>query len=430
MDFRDLAANETAALLEWVTSRHSRQSVQELTAFREAIGAAMVTLEAALTDSAANSNQAEMSELVSRLVSSAPLGEAKAEASLAEARRQLEAASDQESHLRQQLAAADLEITRLRADAESMARASTHVERALVNAKARIVELTSRTPGSVAIQPGTSIGEVEHLLAVYREIETGTTASSILNALAKASSQYFPRVSLFGVSGNALEGMYQIGFDINKDIKKIIVPLALESILASAVGTETVQALAPADALDSSQLPFGGTSGWRVALPISVNGAVVAAIYADDGTQPAPDEHGHAYRLAVVELLRRHAIAVLAKLTLDLRAVDELRDYARLLLDEVEYIYAADVSAGKQNIELVEQLTQNLRCAQDSFARRLAAAPVADFAASLFEDQLNGLLDTKGASSFGRHLSIAAAAVVKREPPADPSHSQSVAQAS
>jgi spermidine/putrescine transport system substrate-binding protein len=45
-------------------------------------------------------------------------------------------------------------------------------------------------------------------------------------------------------------------------------------------------------------------------------------------------------------------------------------------------------------------------------------------------DQLNDLLDTKGASSFGRHLSVAAAAVVKREPPADPSHSQSVAQAS
>jgi hypothetical protein len=80
-------------------------------------------------------------------------------------------------------------------------------------------------------------------------------------------------------------------------------------------------------------------------------------------------------------------------------------------------------------MELVEQLTENLRCAQETYARRASSAAAAD-AANLFEERLNSLIDAKGATAFGRHLSIAAAAIAKREPLGNSVASPRVAQAS
>ena len=79
--------------------------------------------------------------------------------------------------------------------------------------------------------------------------------------------------------------------------------------------------------------------------------------------------------------------------------------YARQLLDNVEAVHASDVEAGVAAPELVERLTCNLDYAADVFARRAAHYPAQ---AGVFEQQLTAVLDEKGASMFGRHLSIAA----------------------
>jgi hypothetical protein len=92
----------------------------------------------------------------------------------------------------------------------------------------------------------------------------------------------------------------------------------------------------------------------------------------------------------------------------------------------VEYIYGSDMTSGKQNIEIVERLTENLRCARETFVRRLASTAVGESGSDIFEERMNTLIDVRGASPFGRHLSIAAAAMV----PVGSKRSEETAQAS
>ena len=82
----------------------------------------------------------------------------------------------------------------------------------------------------------------------------------------------FPRTALFQVSGNALQGVYQVGFEIDQDITKIIIPLALDSVLARAVDSGCIETAVAEETPDSSQLPFGEASGWCMAVPVPVNG--------------------------------------------------------------------------------------------------------------------------------------------------------------
>jgi hypothetical protein len=352
-----------------------------------------------------------------------------------EARRdlqiRLETATENETLLRDRLAGADALVKQMRAETESTFQATGQLERELASANARISELARRRTPEAGAPPAAPVSEeFDRLIALYQAFEDGSSVIEVLTMLAKGLSEQFARTALFSVNGSALQGAYQIGFDIDKDITKIIIPLALESVLSRAVASGCIETAAADDAPDGGQLPFGGASGWCLALPVPVNGETVGVIYADDGDHSCPDEAIQASRVSFADVARRHAVSVLARLTVDLKELAELGDYAALLLDEIEYIYEADASAGKQNMELVEQLTENLRCAQESYTRRLASATVIDSRADLFEERLNSLIDGKGATSFGRHLSIAAAAIAKREPDADASPSSRVAQAS
>ncbi len=343
----------------------------------------------------------------------------------------LDAATENETLLRDRLAGADALVKQMRAEVESTLQATGLLERELANANARISELARRRAPEAGAPPAAPVSEeFDRLIALYQAFEEGKSVIEVLTMLAKGLSEQFTRTALFSVNGNALQGAYQVGFDIDKDITKIVIPLALESVLSRAVASGCIETAVPDDAPDSGQLPFGGASGWCLALPVPINGETVGVIYADDGDHSCPDEATQASRVSFADVARRHAVSVLAKLAVDLRELSELGDYAALLLDEIEYIYEADASAGKQNMELVEQLTENLRCAQESYARRLASATVIDSRADLFEERLNTLIDGKGATSFGRHLSIAAAAIAKREPAADAPASPRVAQAS
>ncbi len=346
------------------------------------------------------------------------------------AQLKLDAATEREGLLQDRLAGADALVKQMRAEAEAMAQAAAQTERALANAKAQISELMRpRLPEAGPVVTNPASEDFDRLIAIYQGFESGKSVFEVLTLLAKGLSEQFPRTALFQVNGNALQGVYQVGFEIDQDITKIIIPLALDSVLARAVDSGCIETAVAAETPDTSQLPFGEASGWCMAVPVPVNGETVGVIYADDGDHPSPDEAVQASRVSFADVSRRHAVSVLAKLTVDLKELAELRDYATLLLDEVEYIYGADASAGKQNMELVEQLTENLRCAQETYARRASSATAAD-SASLFEERLNSLIDAKGATSFGRHLSIAAAAIAKREPLGDSVASPRVAQAS
>ena len=81
-------------------------------------------------------------------------------------------------------------------------------------------------------------------------------------------------------------------------------------------------------------------------------------------------------------------------------------DYVTTLLETAEEMYWEDVNSGLPSSEVIERLTANLRHATQLFTARRGADPVGD--SSVFMDQLGRLLDTKAATSFGRHLAIAA----------------------
>ena len=83
----------------------------------------------------------------------------------------------------------------------------------------------------------------------------------------------------------------------------------------------------------------------------------------------------------------------------------QLTTYVTSLLDVVESSYKKDLESGLVPLDVVQRLTANLRHARDLFVARADDQPVE---ASFFETALMRLVDTRGATAFGRHLGIAA----------------------
>ena len=72
----------------------------------------------------------------------------------------------------------------------------------------------------------TTLNALEHVQAVFDELETAATAGQALQVLLNALAAEFPRVALFQVNGNKLQGRHQVGFEFERDISKVIVPLS------------------------------------------------------------------------------------------------------------------------------------------------------------------------------------------------------------
>ena len=67
-------------------------------------------------------------------------------------------------------------------------------------------------------------GVLDGLLGAFEALATATTMSDVLATLGEQLAAEFPRVALFRVKGNRLEGAHQIGFDLANDIGKVIIP--------------------------------------------------------------------------------------------------------------------------------------------------------------------------------------------------------------
>ena len=89
----------------------------------------------------------------------------------------------------------------------------------------------------------------------------------------------------------------------------------------------------------------------------------------------------------------------------DAEAQDELVNYAKELLDQVEAMYCADLESSRSSADVVNRLTDHLRYARTAFARRVNAA---DGEPTLFDDQVVMLLDAKATTAFGGHLAFSA----------------------
>lgn len=241
----------------------------------------------------------------------------------------------------------------------------------------------------------------ERLAAVFDEIARGTTVEEVLGAAANGLGDEFARVAVLAVDTGRFEPRYQRGFDSTIGVEQMGAALDDRSLLARAARSSELGVHAGAS-LDS--LPFGGSPSLAVTAPVLVRGELFAMIYADNDGQ---GRAGDATALRLAEIVRRHTSLRLDGLTLELKTIGELRAYARMLLDEVEYVYRADVSARKPDAERVERLTENLRCARQIYQQRRALeAPTLP---SLLEEVVAAAIATKSATAFGRELATVAA---------------------
>jgi hypothetical protein len=108
--------------------------------------------------------------------------------------------------------------------------------------------------------------------------------------------------------------------------------------------------------------------------------------------------------------MTRHAVALLMRLSQELKAISELRDYAALLLKEAEEMHTADADGGRGEDEIRRRLKDNIDCARQLFLQR--ASTEGPSAATLLDEQIAAAVEAQ--SPFGRDLAAVAGHIAGR----------------
>jgi hypothetical protein len=235
------------------------------------------------------------------------------------------------------------------------------------------------------------------------ELAEKTTITDLFAALVRHLAGEFSRVALFRVKANRLEGEDQIGFDQTTDITKLVLPLNVDSLITRAASSGSFEQLVGAELDDSSRAPFGGTPTIALAMPIAFQGETLAVVYADSDL-PIADRGpaGHDASVGFARLMVRTAGVLLMRLSQELKTLNELRDYAAMLLQEAQEMYTADTQAEKGEDERRSRLKDTIECARQLYAQRAALEGSA--AASLFDDRIAVVLEADGDTPFAHDL--------------------------
>jgi hypothetical protein len=370
--------------------------------------------EAAQTEARTYKTAAEAAQTEARIHRAA--AEA-AQAEVARVTRQLEVQSAERSSTRTEIArlttqlestsaekaAAVAEAAKLTRQAEAYAAEKAKLIAALKQAQQQLVESESRQQAQAARRRDSAPTALDRLSAAFDRLGTASNADQALEALADGLRDQGSRVALFHVRGQTLEGAYQNGFDIETDISKVVIPLTIDSVFNAAITADQVEVFDTSELPEHALLPFGGTPSSGLLVPISVGGEAIAVLYADDGGNGS--DGSVAERARIADILRVYAVALLDKLAGDLKALGELRAYAKLLLNEVEHMYDGDVAAGKKAAEIQNRIRENVDCARQIYAQRVEVEGPA--AAPLLEEQLMAIVLGQGAMPFGSDLAVA-----------------------
>jgi len=264
---------------------------------------------------------------------------------------------------------------------------------------------SSAAPAAAAAAPEPVLDE---LLAAFQALTGASTIAEVLTTVVEQLAAQFPRVALFRVKKGHLQGEHQIGFDLKTDIGKLVLPLGMDSLAARAASSGQIEILTGEAAVKEGKIaPFSGAPACAMAIPIIVAGDTLAILYADDSGAPKSVPRGTTdSRTRFADALRHYAVALLMRVTKELKALAELQKYAASLLKEMEQMYDADVESGITGADLQTRLAGNLEFARSIYGSRTALEG-AD-AATLLDDELNALLDSRKGTPFARDLSAAA----------------------
>ncbi len=466
MEFHEHASNEASALIGRLQTSCAEKSLRQLRAFRDALDAAMRSVETAVEPESAIDQGEHLKSLVARLTEAAAAharelverANAKGQAAVDSIQSALEEKIRENEELAHSLSAVRGQMETLRSEIESeMIRARTaesecaridearvQAETAWVDAEAALQrETESRSTieqqlqetrmalqnARLEVAASTKVLEQEAaerakltaslvrlppqpldaLLTTFQSLATATTVDDVLVTLVAGLASDFSRVALFRVKEGRLEGVRQVGLSFDRDIATAVFPLSDDSLLTQAINAGCVEGFVAAD-LAEGKAPFEGSPAFILTLPIVIRGEALAVIYADDAGRTQSESSSGERSVKFAQLLLSHAIPLLTRLSTNLVALTELRQYATMLVNEIEHIYSADAGAGKHAIELQSRLRENLRCARQIYAQRVT--PEGPFAATLLEEQL--ALQAQSSTPFGRDV----AAVLEFSQPA------------
>jgi hypothetical protein len=278
-------------------------------------------------------------------------------------------------------------------------RAQQDHDRAIQELEARV-----KTPTAAPAASSSAAPVFDDLLAGFQALESAATMSDVLTTLVEQLAAQFARVALFRVRKSHLQGEHQIGFDLKTDIGKVVLPLGMDSLPARAVSSGLIERLSDDELKDGAGAPFSGSPRFALAIPVTAAGETLAVVYADDAgggkSRRGNDQSAVAARFA--EAMLYHAVALLMRMTNELKARAELQTYAQSLIHELEQMYSADVQSGKQGDDLQTRLQGNLEYARSIFESRVALE--GGGAAALLDDEIAALLESTSDTPFAQHL--------------------------
>jgi hypothetical protein len=141
-----------------------------------------------------------------------------------------------------------------------------------------------------------------------------------------------------------------------------------------------------------------------------IDDVTVAVIYADDSDMPEFATAAPQTRAKFAELLQQHASLGLLGLKAGEKKVGDLRRFAGLLIDQVEFAHATDVKAGRNALERQQTLRHQLEHARRLHAERNNQNAGA---AAVFEEHLASLVDSRRDSVFGTDLGYVLGLAIK-----------------
>jgi predicted nucleic acid-binding Zn-ribbon protein len=343
-------------------------------------------------------------------------------ADLSAAQAELDAARKQREAITAQLEASRARIQTLERNQAVKEEQIRHLERSLGDANDAAEALRAESgPRSSGLASGEAFGDARALrddvarmgslldtsAQAVDELAEKTTVTDLFAALVRHLAGEFSRVALFRLKANRLEGEDQIGFDDTTDVTKLVLPLSVDSLITRAASSGSFEQLMGGELADSSRAPFGGTPTVALAMPIAFQGETLAVVYADSD-QPISDRGpaGHDASIGFAKLMVCTAGVLLMRLSQELKMLNELRDYAAMLLQEAEEMYGADMQAQKSDEERRSRLKDTIECARQLYAQRAALEGSA--AAMLFDDRIAAVLETDADTTFGRDLAAIA----------------------
>ena len=209
---------------------------------------------------------------------------------------------------------------------------------------------------------------------------------------------------MFEVNNNHLEILRQLGFDSDRDMSKVAIPLGIESLLTDAVTTGRIQSLAGPELADNSRPLFGGSPSFILVLPIAVGDEVLAVVYADD-SDPVPDRpilpaEPRQVRAAAPVARRATAAAAHSRGTRARRGPGVRRAPRR----QIQEIVRRRRQVGTGGKDLAKRLTENVKCARQMFE---GGPVILGGAEAYFDERLTAVLEEARTTPFGKDLAAA-----------------------